>query len=220
MFLHLSDSVHGESPWQRHIYRPQQSCGKVMFLHLSVILFMGGLCQGDPPGWRLPGQRLPGQRPPLDKDPLEQRPPGQRHPWTETHPLDRDPPPGQRPTPLDRDPPETSRTETSPPPYGSERAVGILLECILVSHLLSLDLDIILFLSVVRWYQQCGIVSGLHQRPLVARIATQTHLICNHTKIYDFMFPVATQQQGFGEYLNTSLIINDLVRSIKVFFTR
>ena len=34
-------------------YRPQRSCGKVMFLHLCVILFTGGLCpvgvsvQGD-----------------------------------------------------------------------------------------------------------------------------------------------------------------------------
>ena len=26
-----------------HFYRPQRSCGKVMFLHLSVILFTGGL---------------------------------------------------------------------------------------------------------------------------------------------------------------------------------
>ena len=37
------------------IYSPQRSCSKVMFLHLSVILFTGGvsvqgsLCQGDPP---------------------------------------------------------------------------------------------------------------------------------------------------------------------------
>ena len=27
-----------------HYYRPQRSCGKVMFLHVSVILFVGGLC--------------------------------------------------------------------------------------------------------------------------------------------------------------------------------
>ena len=33
-----------------HNYHPQRSCGKVMFLHLSVILSMGGggLCPGDP----------------------------------------------------------------------------------------------------------------------------------------------------------------------------
>ena len=27
-------------------YRPQRSCGKVMFLHLCVIVFTGGLCPG------------------------------------------------------------------------------------------------------------------------------------------------------------------------------
>ena len=27
-------------------YRPQRSCGKVMFLHLCVIMFTGGLCPG------------------------------------------------------------------------------------------------------------------------------------------------------------------------------
>ena len=60
----------------------------------------------------------------LDRD---RDPPDRDHrtetPWTET-PLDKDP--------LDRDP----RTETSSldrdPPYGKERAVRILLECILV----------------------------------------------------------------------------------------
>ena len=32
---------------KRHFYRPQRSCGKVMFLHLSVILFTGGhVCRG------------------------------------------------------------------------------------------------------------------------------------------------------------------------------
>ena len=31
-------------------YRPQRSCGKVMFLHLSVILFTGGGCLPHPPG--------------------------------------------------------------------------------------------------------------------------------------------------------------------------
>ena len=90
-------------------YRPQRSCRKVMFLHLCVILFMGGHCQGDPPGQRLPRTETsldrdpPGQRPPdrdpPDRDPLDtvpldrdlpgqrspgQRPPGQRPPWTET----------------------------------------------------------------------------------------------------------------------------------------
>ena len=48
-------------------YRPQRSCGKVMFLHLSVILFTGGggVCQ-------IPSRRHP--------------PPGQTHPWADTLP--------------------------------------------------------------------------------------------------------------------------------------
>ena len=39
-----------------HNYRPQCSCGKVMFLHLSVIL----------PDTPLPGQTPPGQTPPSE----------------------------------------------------------------------------------------------------------------------------------------------------------
>ena len=117
-------------------YRPQRGCGQVMFLHLSVNHSVhrggGGLCLGDPPG----------QRHPPDRDPPDRDTPGQRPPWTET-PLDRNPPPPDRDpqteTPMDRDPQtetpqtQTPRTET-PPPYGNERAVRILLECILVLY--------------------------------------------------------------------------------------
>ena len=94
-----------------------------------VIMFTGGFCQGNPR-----------TETPLDRDPLRQRPL-----WTETHqietprtetpmdrdPLDRDPlekdpavqrPPGQRPP----------GQRPLPPLYGKERAVRILLECILV----------------------------------------------------------------------------------------
>ena len=94
----------------RPCYHPQQSCGKVMFLHVSVILVTGrGLCQGDPPDRDPPS----GQTPPLDRDPsLGQRP----LPWTETPSLDRDPSLGQRP----------------PCVGGNQWAVRILLECILV----------------------------------------------------------------------------------------
>ena len=53
-------------------YHPQRSCGKVMFLHLSVILFTGGCLSGRPlPGQRPPGHRPPRQRPSLDRDPLD-----------------------------------------------------------------------------------------------------------------------------------------------------
>ena len=52
-------------------------------------------------------------------------PPGQRPPpWTETYP------PGQRPPPW-------TETWTETPPYGNERAVRILLECILISQYFS-----------------------------------------------------------------------------------
>ena len=48
-------------------YRPQCSCSKVMFLHLSVILSIGGVYPsmhwGRPPG-RLPPRHPPGQTPP------------------------------------------------------------------------------------------------------------------------------------------------------------
>ena len=40
-------------------YRPQRSCGKVMFLHLSVILFTGGGVWQTPPA---PSSRRPLQR--------------------------------------------------------------------------------------------------------------------------------------------------------------
>ena len=106
-----------------------------MSLHLSVSHSVhrgeGSLSGRSPPGTETPSldrDPLPGQRPPpwtetpqtetpLDRDPTGQTP----HPWTET--------PRQRP--LDREP----RTETPlgrEPPYGNERAVRILLECILV----------------------------------------------------------------------------------------
>ena len=62
-------------------YRPQQSCGKVMFLHLSVILFTGGGLLHNRPGqtpprqipWAntSPGQTLPGQTPPSRHPPAQ-----------------------------------------------------------------------------------------------------------------------------------------------------
>ena len=59
----------------KYFYRPQRSCDKVMFLHLSVILFTGGGClPPQPPGKTppsTPGQTLPpGQTP-------QQTPPAQ-----------------------------------------------------------------------------------------------------------------------------------------------
>ena len=39
-----------------HLYRPQRSCGKVMFLHVSVILSTGGDGRQTPPGKTPPRQ--------------------------------------------------------------------------------------------------------------------------------------------------------------------
>ena len=46
-------------------YRPQRSCGKVMFLHLSVILFTGGVSAPVHAGIHTPlGRHPPGRQPP------------------------------------------------------------------------------------------------------------------------------------------------------------
>ena len=45
-----------------HNYRPQRSCGKVMFLHLSVLLFTGG--SATPRADNPPGQTPPDRHPP------------------------------------------------------------------------------------------------------------------------------------------------------------
>ena len=58
-----------------HHYRPQRSCGKVMFLHLSVILSTGGCVY---PSKHL-GRLTPGQTPQVDT-------PRADTPQTDTHP--------------------------------------------------------------------------------------------------------------------------------------
>ena len=53
---------------KRFYYRPQRSCGKVMFLHVPVILFGGGLSAPlGSLGRPHPGQTPPGQMPCLDR---------------------------------------------------------------------------------------------------------------------------------------------------------
>ena len=69
-----------------HINRPQRSCGKVTFLHLSVILSTGGSGRHPPvdPGQtttpRGPWADIPtplGRHPPRAETPLGRHPPGQ-----------------------------------------------------------------------------------------------------------------------------------------------
>ena len=100
-------------------YRPQRSCGKVMFLHLSVShsVHRGGVCLSacwdTPPGRYTPlGRYTPWQvHPPGRYTPLGRYTPWQLHPWADT-------PPGQ----------------VHPPRQSPQRTVRILLECFLVCN--------------------------------------------------------------------------------------
>ena len=72
-------------------YRPQTKFAKVMFLHLSVILFTGGVSASVHAGIHtLLGRHTPGQTPL-----------GQTHPWSRhpppAHTPGQSPPPGQTP---------------------------------------------------------------------------------------------------------------------------
>ena len=79
-----------ESRWSAvmdNFYRQQRSCGKVMFLHLSVILSTGEVSgrypsrQTPPVGRHLPGQTPLGRHPPrADTFPSGQTPPRQTPP--------------------------------------------------------------------------------------------------------------------------------------------
>ena len=116
-----------------HVYRPQQICGKGMFLHLSVILFTGGgVCLWSRGGVCLcppQGRHPPGQKPLLGRHPL----------WADT-------------------PLPSQYWDTPPYPVHAgihsllcsacwdmvnKRAVGILLECILVGHTSYGDVDLL-----------------------------------------------------------------------------
>ena len=86
-------------------YRPQRSLGKVMFLHVSVILFTG-VCHIA--FWDTPSRTRhhpQDQAPPQTKNPPDQAPPGadtpgtwdpapprSRHPNRSKHPLEQTPP--------------------------------------------------------------------------------------------------------------------------------
>ena len=80
--------------------------GKVIFLFASVILSTRG---------RVSVQGVS----------LTETPCGQRSPWTETP---------QTENPLNRDPQTETPGQRPPPLYGGERAVRILLECILLNN--------------------------------------------------------------------------------------
>ena len=100
-----------------YYYRPQRSCGKVMFLHLSVILSMGGGCLPQCMlGYTPPANPSWADTPQADNT---HTPPG-RHPPGQT-------PPRQTPSRIDTPPADTPRPSL-------QRTVRILLEYILVWH--------------------------------------------------------------------------------------
>ena len=69
--------------WQAgngHLYHPQWSCGKVMFLHLSVILSTWGCLPQCMLGYIPSGRHPPGRHPPGQTPPTWQTPPLGRHP--------------------------------------------------------------------------------------------------------------------------------------------
>ena len=95
-----------------YFYCPQRSCGKVMFLHLSVILFTGGWVSGRHP---LLDRHFPSWADtPLGRHPLGQTPP----PRADTNPPGRHLPLGGHPSPSRRP---------------LQRTVRILLECTIAS---------------------------------------------------------------------------------------
>ena len=80
---HIAVQCYGQtcSPYHLHFYRPQRSCGKVMFLHLSVILFTGGGGVCRTPSRQTPSQAdtpLLGKHTPPRQTPRPQRRPLQR----------------------------------------------------------------------------------------------------------------------------------------------
>ena len=99
----------------------KRSCEKVMFLHLSVILFTGG--RGVHPPWQTqpPGRHTPSPTP-------RQTPPT----WTDTYPPGRHPP--RQTPPRQTTPQQTPPWQTYPLPLRQplQWTVRILLECILV----------------------------------------------------------------------------------------
>ena len=116
---------------------------KVIFLHLFVILFTGGVCLSACWDTNPPWEQTPQSRPPGSRHPPGADTPGTRHPQEQTPPQDQTHP---RSTPLEQTPP---RADTPPQVY--RQLVCILLECILVKEKLSVTL--LAFVVIWRIYR-------------------------------------------------------------------
>ena len=81
-YLHFTTvSKHTNTKWLQHVwhhYRPQRSCGKVMFSQASVIL-SGGVYGRQPPGKHPPGRIPPGRHPSWADTSPRQTPPHPVH---------------------------------------------------------------------------------------------------------------------------------------------
>ena len=109
------------------LYCPQRSCGKVMFLHVSVILSTGeGSGRRTPPGKQTP--------PGWQTHPMAGRdtPPGQTLPLAGRHPPGRHKPPSGRQKPSSGRQTPPGRQKHPPPDDHCSGWYTILLECILV----------------------------------------------------------------------------------------
>ena len=105
-------------------YWPQQSCGKVIFLHMCVCPW-GGVSAPLHAGIYTPrGRHPPDADNPNKQTPRKQTPPRGRHPRKQTPPWRQTPPSGSRHPPGSRHNPSQHTV--------NERPVRILLECILV----------------------------------------------------------------------------------------
>ena len=87
------------------IFTVRNEVAKVIFLHLSVILFTGGSASVHA-GYHIP----PKQAPPRTRHPTDQAPPGTRHPLDQAPPQEQAPPQDQVPPPQDQAPPRTRHT--------------------------------------------------------------------------------------------------------------
>ena len=127
-----------KNPSQSLITGRNEVVAKVMFLHVCVILFTGGVSrQGEPSQEQTP----PDQTPPRSDIPRSTHPPPKQTPTTR---IGRTPPQGrENPLPQEQTPQEqTPPPGPDPPPSSTlqhtvnERPVYILLECILVFFVL------------------------------------------------------------------------------------
>ena len=139
LFRTFDSDYHPQRIWGKVIYTGRNEVvAKVIFLHLSVILFTGGVCLSA--CWDATTTPLPRRPPPTKETPLSRRPPVKETPSAKETPLPRRPSEGG--TPLEGGIPlcqghlpcQGDPLGRSPRHTVNERPVHILLEGILLSE--------------------------------------------------------------------------------------